>query len=495
MGIKFDIDKRVSKKRKKGESRTIYVWIQGRDIPGGRMHPSTGIKIEPRHWDDTNKTVKRSHPDYFEMRKKLNKLENDIMDRIQSLRDEGVNSDAEFKRRLMEVFGGSKSITPAPWISQAQLRPTSSDSTFFRALHEFEEELRDSPGRIHVYNALKNHLLAFQDESRIELRFGGMTMALFKNFKRWCHRRRISDNTLSGYVMMFKQFLVRSVEKGYSVHKDHLKFIVSGRKTDKFALKEEELRQIVNFDLTPSKQLEAQLIRAKIIEAGSDNGIKSRYKALNSHNEAILHAWINNAIALGMTRHGAIAATTLSWVRDIFAFQCFTGQRYSDVRNLTRANISGKYWRFSSQKTSDNDHIPLSNDAISILEKYADIPGIDSLPQVSYYMTNEWLKKLCRLVGIVELTERVRFFGKERVSIVKPKCEFITTHVARTTFATRCLRLGMEAKHVMELMKITKWKTFETYIRLVAIDKQNAVDQILNNAPLLEYTNSELRVM
>lgn len=64
---------------------------------------------------------------------------------------------------------------------------------------------------------------------------------------------------------------------------------------------------------------------------------------------------------------------TLSTVRDVFCFCCFTGLRYSDVYNLRKTDIINGKIDIVTQKDSDNIQIELNKYSKSILDKYEDI--------------------------------------------------------------------------------------------------------------------------
>ncbi len=114
----------------------------------------------------------------------------------------------------------------------------------------------------------------------------------------------------------------------------------------------------------------------------------------------------------------------LNVVRDIFAFQIFTGLAYVDVLNLRPEHISseasGKMWiRKARQKTDNMCNIPLLQLPQMILDKYAVHPQCTSkgvlLPVFHNQTMNVYLKQIATLCGITKT---------------------LTTHTARRTFAT-----------------------------------------------------------
>ena len=95
----------------------------------------------------------------------------------------------------------------------------------------------------------------------------------------------------------------------------------------------------------------------------------------------------------------------LEEVRDVFAFQCFTGIAYIDVANLTTDNIYedgfGQKWlRLSRQKSDVEANIPLLEIPLSIIRKYKRLGSDKLLPMHTNQKMNEYLKEIANLCGI-----------------------------------------------------------------------------------------------
>ena len=138
--------------------------------------------------------------------------------------------------------------------------------------------------------------------------------------------------------------------------------------------------------------------------------------------------------------------------RDVFVFQCHTGQRYSDIAALKKHNLvdygENGALEFTSIKTNDRLKIPLTTVARRIIDKYTDIPGDQLLPVVSNQKYNDYLKELGQLAELNDTIERVSFQGSRRISQTYRKWELLTTHVARKTFVNIAFDLDMSAEVV-----------------------------------------------
>ena len=141
---------------------------------------------------------------------------------------------------------------------------------------------------------------------------------------------------------------------------------------------------------------------------------------------------------------------TLEAVRDIFIFSCFTGLVYIDIANLRESDIatkSGKRWIVTSRhKTGVSCNIPLLEVPQKILQKYE---GKDKkgrlLPILSNQKMNAYLKEIADVCGIEKN---------------------LTCHVARHTFATLMLSLGVSMESVSRMLGHTNIKTTQIYARI-----------------------------
>ena len=115
-----------------------------------------------------------------------------------------------------------------------------------------------------------------------------------------------------------------------------------------------------------------------------------------------------------------------------FLFACYTGLRYSDVKQLKWENIQDNMIRLNMVKTGDEIFIPLNDKARHILST---IDNKDKTGEVFRVITNQKtnlaLKKLASLAGI---NKNLSF------------------QVARHTFATVSLTLGIPVEVVSKLL-------------------------------------------
>ena len=113
----------------------------------------------------------------------------------------------------------------------------------------------------------------------------------------------------------------------------------------------------------------------------------------------------------------------VSYLRDVFLFQCFTDLRYSDVFNLRRSDIKGDHIEVTTVKTSDSLIIELNNHSKAILDKYKDVVFENDkvLPVITNQKMNDYLKELAELAEIDEPVRQTYYKGNERIDEVTPK--------------------------------------------------------------------------
>ena len=165
----------------------------------------------------------------------------------------------------------------------------------------------------------------------------------------------------------------------------------------------------------------------------------------------------------------------LANIRDVFCFQCFTGQRFSDIRELKWSDIKetalGSEWHLYQIKGNKPKKIvvPLFAPATRILDRHKSEyarPSSKVLPTISNPKTNEYIKDLCKLAGIDETTTTVQYSGKKRIEKVEPKYSFISTHTARRTFVTLSLEKGMNPETIMEITGHEDYRTMKRYLKV-----------------------------
>lgn len=275
------------------------------------------------------------------------------------------------------------------------------------------------------YFRMRKHFKAFEIYTNTKVSFEKMDLNFFDKFLDYgLNCAGHTNNTIYKLIKQLKSFLYWAFERGYHNNLEFKKVKTKEEKTEIIYLTENELIKLLNFDLSDKLRL-------------------------------------NN-------------------VRDVFCLSCFTGARFSDISKLKFEDIKDDTWYLRTQKTKDILEIPLSDYTLDILNKYI---GIGSkLPVITNQRSNQYLKELCKLAGIDELIKIVKYKGSNRIEVVKPKYELVSTHTARRTFVTLSLEKGMRPETVMEITGHKDYKTMKKYIKITSKVKHNEMNNVWKKA-------------
>ena len=169
----------------------------------------------------------------------------------------------------------------------------------------------------------------------------------------------------------------------------------------------------------------------------------------------------------------------LSRVRDFYCFGCLIGARYSDLRRLTKNNISDGKLKFTTEKTKIDITIPLFPGLTTIINRYPDQHLL--LPKYSGQKANKYIKKACELAEINTLTEYKTFVKNETIKTFKPKWELISSHSARKTFICYAHSSGIDLKTIMNITGIQDHETLRRYLDVSIDTKTGSLSKMFEN--------------
>jgi len=148
--------------------------------------------------------------------------------------------------------------------------------------------------------------------------------------------------------------------------------------------------------------------------------------------------------------------------RRAFFFSILTGLRFSDIQNLTWNQIqfsktTGYTLSFKQKKTSSNEYMPISADAIYFAGESGELNS-PVFPDLEYSSKNNLL--LQKWADIAGINKKVTF------------------HVGRHTFATMQLTYGTDIYTVSKLLGHKDLKNTQIYAKLTDSKKREAVNRI-----------------
>ncbi|MGQ7855530.1 tyrosine-type recombinase/integrase [Pedobacter sp. WC2501] len=163
---------------------------------------------------------------------------------------------------------------------------------------------------------------------------------------------------------------------------------------------------------------------------------------LNKLSQAYFHGKITNSLEKEILRY--------------FLFSCYTGLRYSDLKDLKMSSIENKIIKVRMHKTGYLISVPLSQKALQLLPTKS---AIDSQPVFRVYCN--------------KVTNRVLKAVSKEYDIQKK----VTCHVARHTFATVSITLGIPIEVVSKLLGHTNLKTTQVYAKIVDSVKEREMEK------------------
>lgn len=252
--------------------------------------------------------------------------------------------------------------------------------------------IEESPKRLHRgkplskrtiqhYKTTESKLKAFEDYKNIRLRFEDIDLKFYRDFVHYLREvERLNNNTIGGFITNLKMWCKNIEIEGLPINPQykHSDFMALSNKTKDIYLNEEEINRIYTHDFT-----------------------------------------------------GHIALTN---ARDLFIIGLRTGLRVSDFLRLKDVNINGDFIQVETAKTGEDVIIPLHPQVKETINRLGGV-----LPRsISEQKFNVYIKEICKMVGIDEMTEGAKMNPetKRKENGVFPKYELVSSHICRRSFAT-----------------------------------------------------------
>lgn len=297
---------------------------------------------------------------------------------------------------------------------------------------------------IKKYITAKNKFLQYQKARRKKLKFEDINIDFYNDFQFWFYRQGYADNYFGSVIKFVKQAYIeaRLVDKLHSFHDiEHKDFVTVNVDSDNIYLTEDELQRIFDLQITPKL-------------------IQEEYPDLSP-------------------RRSQQKYESLIIVRDRFLLGAYTGLRVSDFSRISEMNI-GEYIRITTDKGKSNVVIPLHPIVKAITSRFD--PNIT----VSEQKMNKHIKEIARLAGLTEKVLLSKHIAGGIQQQYIEKCDAITTHTARRSFATNAYKAGVPTISIMKITGHKKESNFMKYIKVSA--EENA--GMLKEHPFFSDTNT-----
>ncbi|NBB27441.1 tyrosine-type recombinase/integrase [Cellulophaga sp. BC115SP] len=388
---------------------------------GQRLKFSTGLKVNPKHWNFEKYRVKNvlDAVEKDAINELLSNLEKEGDRVITKLKAEQVLIDSAYLKQHFENF-----LNP-PQIEEE----ATPQQKFFSFITQFVED--SNTGRRKNHNDGKLSIRSIQRYKTVETRlrefsevydrvicFNTIDEVFYSDFVEWLQKSKsYSKNNIGKYITTLKSIMNYALEKGQIEKLEYRtnKFKAMSEDSDNVYLTEKELQKIYDLDLSGNERL--------------------------------------------------------GRVRDLFIVGAFTGLRFSDLTNINKNDIKtddegDQFIELEQQKTEDPVTVPVLPMVKTIFEKYN-----YSLPSISNQKMNDYIKEVCQLASIEEkVTKRITKGGLRVVEYLE-KWEMITTHTARRSFATNAYLKGVDTLSIMAVTGHKTEKSFMKYIKITHREK------------------------
>ena len=157
--------------------------------------------------------------------------------------------------------------------------------------------------------------------------------------------------------------------------------------------------------------------------------------------------------------------------KDLFIIGLRTGLRISDFMYIKEINLKQGFIHIETKKTGQKVIIPLHQQIKEIYNRRGGLPYA-----ISHQKFNLYIKEICKLVGIDELTEGaiMNTQTKRKEQGIYPKYKLVSSHTCRRSFASNLY--GKLPNRV--IMDITGHKTETQFLKYIKITKEENAETL-----------------
>lgn len=296
---------------------------------------------------------------------------------------------------------------------------------FFDYCEEYFEKRKAKHGytRAKQYQTTIRLLRLFDSE----MTFEGIDDFFYKRLVDWMEKKEYSLNYIGKTITNLRTFCKEASEDGVNKLEAYKHFKAPKEEVYNIYLTDEEVERIYNLKLTES------LLVEKLDTHVRGCNVDRQLKALD-------HA------------------------RKLFIVGCCTGLRVENYASIDPdIQVVGNFLHAIANKNGPKLKIPLHRFVKEIL--------LDGFPHpMSGQKLNQHVKQLGLLAGIVEPIMYTKTEGSNRRIITERKCDLITTHTARRSFASNLLLKGVPKAYIMAVTGHKKESSFNKYVAAVEKD-------------------------
>lgn len=381
-----------------------------------RLRGATKLKIQPKFWDDKNQRVRNvvgASEIKDNINKKLSDFKSFVIEKISDYNHYETSKIASELKNDIDIYFGKTEV-------EEKL-------TFYTFSEKFIEQSRNrtlnNTGRTISIRTIKEYertlllLKDFEKKYNYSITFDSIDMNFYGLFIEYLESLDFSLNTIGKFIKQIKVFMNAATEENLNTNLSfrNRRFIKPSAKSTQIYLSEQELKRIIELDLSCKPKL--------------DNA------------------------------------------RNLFIIGAYTGLRVSDFNNLSKENIkesNGKrFFKITVKKTGKYLPIPIHPVVEKILQR-----NNGTLPKkMPEQHINNALKEIGFLAKIDEVITVNKTKGGKKLTEMKKKYEMICNHSARRSFCTNAYKAGMPTLDIMAISGHTSEKIFLNYIKITADER------------------------
>ena len=449
------IERTLSARCNESGKRQLYIKIfLSRTI---RLRYKSGIYVTPEYWDERTKSIviprlgKLNRHKVDEATKESNAVSeflNDLtsicyasVELCKDLTSDWVTDCFAMKSYMCppDFYTGSNgSYFTASNISKAirmigelqnkaeeQARKKEQDKTIYQLIPEYCKCKNLAPSRVSVYNTLGRMLARYEmfvnltSDKSYRLNVSTLSTSDIEGFREYA---RNEGSLIEEYPAEFAHILK---EYPQTENKDIKNRPIGDRSENYIVCKMKQIKAVTNWCLATGR---TSTMPFNGVEIGTEKYIKHPIFITKDERNIIADYDLSDKSQI------------LQEQRDIFILQCFIGCRVSDLYALTEKNISeDNVLSYVPSKTEGNSgvtaRVPLSDRAISIIEKYKDKRKSKSSPLMPFISQQRYNDSIKEIFAICGITREVLWLNpKTGKTESKPINEVASSHMARRTF-------------------------------------------------------------
>lgn len=403
------------------------IWLTA-TINKERVRVYTALLIEPEYWMNTIRSQEGGKV-----------MEGGTLDAVQNKYNKKVNKELEKILGYCKEYG--RMVTQSNLTQEAIEHSKKNFEIFLNSkIRGIEASFRKNPvefinayidRKVNMVNkdthrkivsgTVYNHRNALQriqrycKEKNLRLVWELFNNRLEENFTAWLMEKNYSANTISSQNSIMKVWLTEAEIEGLITDKSYHCYTTKVQDVDNIYLSADEIQRLYDIDFS------AEAIVSKVD-----------------------------------------CKSMIEETRDLFVIACWTGLRFGDWKDLSKADLTSDNMTITTSKTNKTVVIPLHPLVKSIIKKYG-----GKLPQaVDKTHTLKQIRICGELAGINEEVSLPRVVGGKTIIRREPKYKFIMNHTARRAFATNMYLRGVQSISIMSITGHTTEANFMKYIKI-----------------------------